>query len=82
MRLEEPAFNKSLSGSRLNIIKCFKSAASSTYGFEIVLNRDRDTGDFGLRASVQSIILSTIIEKVQRQVDMRRWNHIAINVDP
>ena len=63
VRLGDDALNMNQGGSRMNLIKCFKNdVTSNTFGFEMVLNRDTSSGNFNLRASVQSILLSNIIE--------------------
>jgi hypothetical protein len=44
VRLGSDAFNKSLSGSKVNVVKCTKpQASSSTFGFEMVLTRNRES---------------------------------------
>ena len=82
VRLGQDAFNKSMGGNRVNVVRCAKSLiSSSTFGFEMVMNRNRDSMEFGLRASVQSIMMTTLLDKVQQLADLSGWNHLAMYVD-
>lgn len=64
VKLGNESFNLNKGGSRMNLVKCFKPSSNNIFGFEMVISRDTSSGDFNMRASVQSIILSNVIEKI------------------
>jgi len=79
VRVGNRAYNRSVSGSKMTMVTCQKSVNS--LGFDMAIIRDRLAGDIGYRASVQSGLLSTQLDKVQQQIDLRGWNHFAMYID-
>ena len=79
VKLDDDAFDLKNGVSKIAVVRCQKTP--SVFGFDIGMIRNKDSGDFAARASVQTSILATQIERIQNVFDLTGWTHLAMYID-